>query len=382
MPRARRTAVWRVLGFTCAVVLGAVAIWLIVTGTSVKATRIGALAGFWGLLIGALAVFGTRHPHAAPAVEAPPADQQARQELQLRAHTELVRAQEEASRRQFEARLEAMLRQQIQATLSHEVASLRSEVASLRGELLDKVGGQLRLERIETTRVIGSDIEALQREVNQLKATRASRELQQSLRIAEQVPVSAQVIDLRHHAQPDQPHVAPPHPVPPNPVQPNPAQPPVVQPAAVQAVPVQRAPARPAPDQQPATPRPPAPVQHRPPLPPEPSPQPDPPQPDPPQPDPPHPIPAAPAARRAADADIHREPPHEEFAGLPRLRPFTDFELDPIEPDYSGRRRAADAAESGPRPGRHGAEEESGGRRRAEDGHDVLARILRRENVR
>lgn len=348
------------IGFICAVLLGALAIWLIVTGTSVKSTRIGALAGFWGLLVGALAVFGTRHPHAAqPAAEPVHVEQQARQELELRAHSELVRAQEDAARRQFEARLETMLRQQIQTTMAHEVSALRSEVASLRGELLEKVGGQLRLERIETTRVIGSDIEALQREVNQLKAARASRELQQSMRSAGQAEPPGQVIDMQepvrrpHRTLVQHQQTAPQQPV----MQQQEVQQPVV---VQQAVPQQ-------------------PVQHRPPMPPEPTPQPTPPpdptHPDPPQPDPPHPIPGVVTVQRA---DL----PRDTFAGLPRLRPFTDFELDPIEPDepsYSGRRRADDPA--GPR-GRHGAEEPAGGRRRAEDGHDVLARILRRENVR
>jgi hypothetical protein len=73
-------------------------------------------------------------------------------------------------------------------------------------------------------------------------------------------------------------------------------------------------------------------------------------------------------------------PPSDEFAGLPRLRPFTDFELDPIEPaapSYSGRRRADEPV------GRHGAhDDEPGGRRRSDDGHDVLAQILQREAAR
>ena len=54
-------------------------------------------------------------------------------------------------------------------------SALRAEIASLRGELLEKVGGQLRLERIETTRVIGSDLEALQHEVRQLKVAAGRR---------------------------------------------------------------------------------------------------------------------------------------------------------------------------------------------------------------
>ena len=51
------------------------------------------------------------------------------------------------------------------------MAGLRSEVTALRNELVEKVGGQLHLERIETTRLIGSDLEALQHEVRQLRRT-------------------------------------------------------------------------------------------------------------------------------------------------------------------------------------------------------------------
>ena len=52
--------------------------------------------------------------------------------------------------------------------MSEHIGALRSEVAALRAEVVDKLGGQLRLERIETTRVIGSDLEALQHEIRRL----------------------------------------------------------------------------------------------------------------------------------------------------------------------------------------------------------------------
>src|SRR5437763_14876155 len=91
-------------------------------------------------------------------------------ELELRARSlDLERAEEAAARRAYEVRLEQMLRSEIESAVAHQVAGLRAEIAILRSELLEKVGGQLRLERIETTRVIGSDLEALQHEVRQLK---------------------------------------------------------------------------------------------------------------------------------------------------------------------------------------------------------------------
>ena len=84
----------------------------------------------------------------------------------------------------------------------------------------------------------------------------------------------------------------------------------------------------------------------------------------------------------------------DPFASLPRIRPFTDFELDPIddtpeESGYAGRRRQ-DRGDGAPElsPGRHagsdqptGQATDSHGRRRREGSasDDVLARILARE---
>jgi len=165
--RAPRAAVvLRGAGFALAVALGAVAVWLIVTSTTQKRLELGVLAGLWGLLLGAFCAFGTRRGQRDELATPMPGSGQ---ELALRGIGYMERADESAARRNFEARLEQMLRQEIQTTLGREIASLREEVASLRNDLLEKVGGQLRLERIETTRVIGSDIEALQREIDQQK---------------------------------------------------------------------------------------------------------------------------------------------------------------------------------------------------------------------
>src|SRR5436305_2946529 len=154
-----RGVVLRGIGLALAIGLGAVGLWLIVTSTAQKRTELGALAEFWALLIGAFALFGSRRL-AHPLDEAPPvpvaADPGAALELRSRM-SELERAEEAAGRRAHEERLERMLRHEIHASVSREVSTLRSEIAQLRGELLDKVGGQLRLEHIETTRVIGSD---------------------------------------------------------------------------------------------------------------------------------------------------------------------------------------------------------------------------------
>ena len=60
-PRRGGLVALRGLGFGAAVILGAVAIWLIVTSTTdSKRIEIGVLLGLWGLLLGAYSMFGSR----------------------------------------------------------------------------------------------------------------------------------------------------------------------------------------------------------------------------------------------------------------------------------------------------------------------------------
>ena len=149
----------RIAGMVIATLLGIAAVWLIVTADTTKRTQIGALLGFWALLIGAYPVLGARHQPTSSA------------ELEVRPDTRLDRLASATERRDYEEQLRQMLRHEVQSVLGAELAHLRAEVAGLRSEILDKVGGQIRLERIET-RMIGSDIEALQQEVRQLKVAR------------------------------------------------------------------------------------------------------------------------------------------------------------------------------------------------------------------
>jgi hypothetical protein len=342
--------VLRGIGFAVAVLLGALAVWLIVTNDSTKVIRLGALAGFWSLLIGALSVFGSRnsaHPAAGPAASG--------QELTLRQAGGVERADEAAARRHFEARLEQMLRQEIHTTLGREISALREEVASLRNDLLEKVGGQLRLERIETTRVIGSDIEALQREIDQLKHGRP-------------------VVDLTGPVTRTIPRIVEPRPpqaVQP-PLQPRPVQPPPVRQQPVQAAPQQVQQVRPTPP--PVEPRVAEPAASQPAG-------------SQPAEEPPVVLPTVPhpAGHPSTDASGHGG---DFFAELPRLRPFTDFELDPIPAGPAADPAAPVTArrpEDGSAAGRHGRSEDSagGGRRRraADDEDNVLARILARESA-
>ena len=180
MPRSRRTALLRGGGFLLAAGLGVVGVWLIVTGNDSKHVRIGAICAFWGLLLGTYAMFGARLPARAPeprpvAPQAPPAPPPSR-ELDLRQLGEIERSAVAAARREFQQELQLMLRREIQDGFAQEVASLRAEVNALRSDLVEKVGGQLRLERIETTRLIGSDLEAVQSELRKLRETAVEAE--------------------------------------------------------------------------------------------------------------------------------------------------------------------------------------------------------------
>jgi hypothetical protein len=386
-PPLTRGVVLRGFGLAFAVALSAAAAWLIVTGKTPKRVELGVLAGLWAALIGAFAMFGARrfvHPLEAADEHVPGSG------LELRsASFELERAEEAAARRAHEVRLEQMLRREIQAAMTREVAALRAEIADLRSELLEKVGGQLRLERIETTRVIGSDLEALQHEVRQLKAvaqepadmtnafgrlrpgdTAAVRPIVEPARVR---PVSRHTAEVESDVQPARAAFEPPqtYEPPQAPEPPQTSEPPRTY--------------EPLPRYEPPThSRSPVPAETTGPIgaeKPAPTPAASPPAqapvtatPAPAQSPPPRPQPTAPAPQPTSAAD--------EFASLPRLRPFTDFELDPVESSYTGRRRRTEDVESG-EAGRHARNGEEAPRRhrRAEDSEDdLLARLLARES--
>ena len=439
--RRRGSAALRAAGFAAAIILGGVAIWLIATSDTVKSQRIGALAGMWGALVGAYAVFGARrHDHDLPAEPG--------SALELRHNAALARSEDVASQREFQARLEAMLRREVQEGVSRELAGLRNEVAALRSEILENVGGQLRMERTETTRLFGSNLEALQREVNQLKV----RQLADDPTTIEAIEYHVDPPARAREPEParEVPHVAAAAERSPQPGEPTgsgafppfrPLEPmrpfgpraesPVAQSAAATGAGTDRD--SPAPRQAPApreeatrpvardVPTPLAPYQSGPipylaPAPalaqapaqalapafaaaqqpaavraPEPAGQQPVPQraPDPgPQPVPAQqPAPPAAAPRPTPDPAPQAAASVDPFASMPRITPFTDFELDVIErpPSQSWGSESAAGAGAG-LSGRHAtvsdpvADGAGGRRRRADDSeNDVLARILARE---
>lgn len=375
-PHSRsRSAILRSIGFGAAVVLGAIGIWLIVTGAdSPRRIEIGVLTGLWGLLLGAFCAFGSRRaasrddhhvdgPARAAESDAGAAVSEERFELAVRKSRDIERAEQAAERRAFEAHLQELLRAEIGAAVSHEVAQLRAEIAQLRSELLEKVGGELRLERIETTRLIGSDLEAMRDEVRRLKLLAGENaelgELSGPVRadVTATAPLNSTLASLRRIVEQEEQAAAPAGP-----------------PAAIP-------PATPAPPEPPRIIVPSAGPQSRPPEPPAP-PRVAPPAPQVPSQDSAQ-APQSPAQRATEPTPARAEDP---FADLPRLTPFTDFPLDPVEPaqqdgdrGYAGRRRRRDEQEAGAE-----VDKDAGRRhRRAEEGSDdVLARLLAREGVR
>lgn len=402
-PPLTRGVVLRIFLLVVAVALAGAGAWLIVTGKTTKRVELGVIIGFWSALTGAFALYGARRSVQADAEP----DRVHGTELELRSmRTEVERAEEAAARRAHEARLEQLLRAEVQAAIAREVTSLRAEIADLRGELLEKVGNQVRLERIETTRVIGSDLEALQHEVRQqlqavarevgdIGTQRAQPTEPATLRpIVEPArvrPVSRAAAEVQAEVQPATSDQLTERVIEPEPPRPSPTfdwdggrsvEPEAPRPSPSfdwnAEPPAEPEPPRPSPPPadwltaRAAEPEPPRPVEVTGPI------QLDQPRPAPAaEPSRPSPAPAPPEARSELSPGDERV---DTLSGLPRIEPFTAFELDPIEdePDYTGRRRRREDGE--PLGGRHARPDGPGRRHRADDdGDDLLARLLARE---
>ncbi len=88
--------------------------------------------------------------------------------LELRRTYEIELEKEVAARREYELQLEVYLRRELERGLAEDVAALREEVGRMRGDMIDRLDGELRMERIETTRLIGGSLRALQDEARRL----------------------------------------------------------------------------------------------------------------------------------------------------------------------------------------------------------------------
>lgn len=172
---SRSRAFLRFVGAVFALGLTVAAAWMIALGHSQREESLGVITGLWAALIGALTLYSGRHAATAQPGSAPVGGG----EIELRQSLELEVQREAASRRAYEQQLHEMVRREIetiQRVVGDQLTKLRDEVSTLRGDVVEKVGGQIRLERIETTRVIGSDIEALHNEVRQLAGGRPGDE--------------------------------------------------------------------------------------------------------------------------------------------------------------------------------------------------------------
>ncbi len=156
-------------GVACArsALVAAVAIALASTAAVVlsedpQTLRLAVVGALWAFVLAAFAAPRRREPEAADA-EAMPGT-----ELELRRTYEIELEKEVAARREYELQLEVYLRRELERGLAEDVAALRDEVGRMRGEMIDRLDGELRMERIETTRLIGGSLRALQDEARRL----------------------------------------------------------------------------------------------------------------------------------------------------------------------------------------------------------------------
>jgi hypothetical protein len=155
---SRLRAAARLVLLAAAIGLTTWGVCLIAFAGSLRGTRLGVPIAFWGVLLGYTAIRTTGGKAAAPQPD--PAEAEA-QDVESPVSAELVRERDEAMRHEYEMRLEVMLRRELEKVLRTELAGLRHDVAELRGDVLDAVDGRLRMERVEITRIIGSNLAAM-----------------------------------------------------------------------------------------------------------------------------------------------------------------------------------------------------------------------------
>jgi hypothetical protein len=144
------------------VVMAAVATGFLVVTEDPKLLRLGIVGALWAFVLAAIAVPRRRRDDG---------DSNRTRELELRRTYELELEREVAARREYEMQLEVYLRRELDRGVREEVESLRQEVQALRGDVIERLDGELRMERIETTRLIGGSLRALREEARRLGIT-------------------------------------------------------------------------------------------------------------------------------------------------------------------------------------------------------------------
>jgi hypothetical protein len=150
----------RTLALVAAVAIALASTAAVVLSDDPETLRLAVVGALWAFVLAAFAA-PRRRESGAPAGDPGTA-------LELRRTYEIELEREVAARREYELQLEVYLRRELERGLAEDVAALRDEVGRMRGDMIDRLDGELRMERIETTRLIGGSLRALQDEARRL----------------------------------------------------------------------------------------------------------------------------------------------------------------------------------------------------------------------
>src|SRR5918993_1288394 len=148
----------RTVALGLAVLAAAASTAAVVVAEDPQVLRLAIVGALWAFVLAAFA---------APRRSEPEADEPGT-EVELRRTYEIELEREVAARREYELQLEVYLRRELERGLQEDVQSLRDEVQGMRAEMFERLDGELRMERIETTRLIGGSLRALQDEARPL----------------------------------------------------------------------------------------------------------------------------------------------------------------------------------------------------------------------
>jgi hypothetical protein len=150
----------RTVALVAAVAIALASTAAVVLSDDPEMLRLAVVGALWAFVLAAFAAPRRREPE--PVASDPGSA------LELRRTYEIELEKEVAARREYELQLEVYLRRELERGLAEDVAALRDEVGRMRGEMIDRLDGELRMERIETTRLIGGSLRALRDEARRL----------------------------------------------------------------------------------------------------------------------------------------------------------------------------------------------------------------------
>jgi hypothetical protein len=150
----------RTVALVAAVAIALASTAAVVISDDPETLRLAVVGALWAFVLAAFAAPSRR--------ESEPAAGDGSGALELRRTYEIELEKEVAARREYELQLEVYLRRELERGLAEDVAALRDEIGRMRGEMIDRLDGELRMERIETTRLIGGSLRALRDEARRL----------------------------------------------------------------------------------------------------------------------------------------------------------------------------------------------------------------------